>query len=442
MAGNYYFSDLVLLVGSNPLPNYVVAKYFWQHNKNLKRIWLIYSEKNQFDSGTKKYADNLEEILGNEKSKDYPYIKVNPRPISDISRADVIADDIRLIFEEEENIEEIHLNYTGGTKAMSVHIYRTLEEMWQDNFSASYLDARYYQLRFDGNSDLDTNDLRKTIGISWGNLFKLHGHELQSEQNKRPDSTYSYCPKNLVLAKILEHIGKMAEAGKLKNLKDFSTAKYKSKIWEKSPFNIWKEGDNEKFSGVEAKDIVDHAFAEFNPKGNVELFELLAVFPEQNRLVNDDGTWRYENFPVCSGKRDEEFVKFLEGKWYDAYVAWVLNKYLPDCEAIAGKKEWGFEVDVLVKNGYQICAISCGTSLKERPLKLKGLEVILRSRELGGDEARAVVATLFEPEQVNDLEKDLKAASRTGQQTFMVLGINDLAPETLSLKIKEFLGWK
>ncbi len=63
MSTNLNFSNLVLLVGTNPLPNYVVAKYFCSNNKNLRRIWLLYSEKTAFEEGTKQYAEDIEAVL-------------------------------------------------------------------------------------------------------------------------------------------------------------------------------------------------------------------------------------------------------------------------------------------------------------------------------------------------------------------------------------------
>ena len=43
----YTFKDLVLLIGTNPLPNFVVAEYFLGKNKNIKKIWLVHSEENK-----------------------------------------------------------------------------------------------------------------------------------------------------------------------------------------------------------------------------------------------------------------------------------------------------------------------------------------------------------------------------------------------------------
>ena len=56
MINKYNFEDLILLVGTNPLPNYVVAKYFLLNNPNLKTIWLVHSEKQNDNAGTKQIA--------------------------------------------------------------------------------------------------------------------------------------------------------------------------------------------------------------------------------------------------------------------------------------------------------------------------------------------------------------------------------------------------
>ena len=61
---------------------------------------------------------------------------------------------------------------------MSVHIYRALDNMFGEGFSASYLDARDYHMKFDKNPDLITGDLRKLIQLNDSDLFKLHNSEI------------------------------------------------------------------------------------------------------------------------------------------------------------------------------------------------------------------------------------------------------------------------
>lgn len=177
------FTDLVLLVGTNPLPNYVVAKYFYNNNQNLRRIWLLYSEKTFIHDGTRQYADDIERVLDKEFNEE---VSIKKRPLKDNSNADIIIKDVNdRLLEDSEIGDKIHLNYTGGTKAMAVHIYRKLEKQPSKRFSASYLDARDYRIKFDHNPNLNTGDLRKNIniGITWENLFHLHNHK--KRKNKK-----------------------------------------------------------------------------------------------------------------------------------------------------------------------------------------------------------------------------------------------------------------
>ena len=50
-----------------------------------------------------------------------------------------------------------------------------------------------------------------------------------------------------------------------------------------------------------------------------------------------------------------------------------------------------FELDVVAVLGYQIVVVSCTVSGEADKVKEKGMEAILRARQLGGDEARAIV---------------------------------------------------
>ena len=50
-----------------------------------------------------------------------------------------------------------------------------------------------------------------------------------------------------------------------------------------------------------------------------------------------------------------------------------------------------FELDVVGVLGYQIVVVSCTVDGDNDMIKTKGMEVILRARQLGGDEARAIV---------------------------------------------------
>jgi hypothetical protein len=116
------FNKLILLVGTNPLPNFVVAEYFLKNNRSLNEIILLYSEENQYQRGTGEYAENLQKLLQDRHRN----INLNFLPIhlSDISSAKEIERNLEeRLASHLENSHSIHLNYTGGTKVMATHIY-------------------------------------------------------------------------------------------------------------------------------------------------------------------------------------------------------------------------------------------------------------------------------------------------------------------------------
>ena len=123
------FTDLILLIGTNPLPNYVVASHFLNVNPNLERVWLIYSETNH--------------LIGQQGTKNVD----------------------RYILRHLPQKAKVHLNYTGGTKAMAVHVYRALESDRRDA-TFSYLDARNHRLVQDDVQYPITKDLRQEVTIS------------------------------------------------------------------------------------------------------------------------------------------------------------------------------------------------------------------------------------------------------------------------------------
>lgn len=123
------FTDLVLLIGTNPLPNYVVAEFFLKHNQELKHIWLVHSEGVARQVGTRTQAGNLENVLKerhpHNSKLSFPLPKV---ALSNVSNAKEVLHDAneKLIKKLPEN-SHVHLNYTGGTKAMGTHVYRAVE---------------------------------------------------------------------------------------------------------------------------------------------------------------------------------------------------------------------------------------------------------------------------------------------------------------------------
>ncbi|GEM_PF-404882 len=457
----YDFTDLILLIGTNPLPNYVVAKYFHITNKSLKRVWLIYSEKTNFYEGTVQYAENLKQVMKNEfRNKEVIYMLKN---LSDISQANIIEKQVvdNLLKSNLSGIEKVHLNYTGGTKAMSVHAYRAFEREFGGNFSASYLDARDYNIKFDKNPDINTGDLRKLIQLEVSDLFSLHNSEIIPEDNNREGDYLKSIEDSSRSENILRFIAKLADQNKLLDLRNWFTAANMDKSDNNDSEQAGSLFDKPKSTDVkDTKKIIDNRLSNFTHKDNPELFSLLSLFPDNDKFCDKDGKWLYDNFGITGKANNSKYLKeFLNGKWLEAYVAWVLKQQTGEEKNIITNVNLGtknkdtnsgskkFEIDVLVKNGYQICGISCGTAVKyekgkeklSNTLKSKGFEVILRSSQIGGEEARSVLVTLLNPKLAKNLENDLKAATGAGQDKFIVLGRDDLPAKNMLKKLQEHI---
>lgn len=355
---HYDFSDLVLLVGTNPLPNYVVANFFCARNHNLKRIWLIQSEKKDNQEGTVKLADWLVEVLENECSEiKKKGIEFKRTSISEIGSANEIINEIEsnvvAKYRSRTDKSGMHLNYTGGTKAMSVHVYRTLEKQLGDSCTFSYLDARGFQLVFDNGDKSD--DLRELVSISIENLFRLHGSEKYEEKK-------------------VECTEKMYE--------DF-----KQRL---------KAGFDNKY-GIE-KDNKGHCLEKYvwnivtNGIKNDKEFE--------SRSISILNNWRIWN--------TSEHIKF-------------------------------FETDILLVYGYQVYNISCTISNDEGKSKLKGMEALHRAAQIGGDEGRGILVTIFDEEKVNNLHDDLLTFDGSVKDKLLILGEKDLKEKVLWNRIKEHI---
>ena len=118
------FETLVLLIGTNPLPNLAAAEYFIKNNKNLKKIFVVHSEKNKYQEATETQAKNLGEVIEGKFNEDrilkFSLVRIK---LSNVADARQIVRDLHESLDSQlKGMISIHLNYTGGTKVMGVHI--------------------------------------------------------------------------------------------------------------------------------------------------------------------------------------------------------------------------------------------------------------------------------------------------------------------------------
>jgi len=406
------FDHLVLLIGTNPLPNFVVAEYFLKKERNLRNIWLVHSEKTIHQEGTLNYAENLSAVLmARHPDKG---ISFNFVPVTAISDARQIRHDINefLISRLPQN-SIIQLNYTGGTKVMSIHVYLALSGEVKKRLvkSFTYLDARTFRI-VDDTAGILTVDLRGEVSLTFEELIKLHGFRRKNKNSICVDfsSAVHVFRKAIESRRLLEF---------LDNKSGYNRAMFESK---KKKRELAERID----------DIDQDLLNSFKPN---EVFQcILSAMPDGYRV--------FEN---GIGKRFKKAVKFLDGEWLEEYIYSVLKEHLKGSSEIL--KNWEmkkegwigcFELDVIVMKGYQLFGISCTTSQDKSLCKSKGFEVIHRSRQIGGDEAKAVLVTLLDDERKKQLRDEVLLDTGALTENILVLGLCDIGLDPFMRKMDDF----
>lgn len=438
------FTDLILLVGTNPLPNYVVVEYFLSQKNSLRNIWLVSSEKTPKQEGTKEVGDNLMKLL---KQK-YSSIAFNIEVLSDVSNAKTIMKEVKdKIINNLDGEAKVHLNYTGGTKVMGNHVYRAIEKVngvITNCESFSYLDGRNFCIVNDEGKIIG-NNLRNEVWISFEDLIKLHGFKRINE-----DSDFNLAKAS----RAIDVFKKLINEDKLETeYFDGKSGGYKRELFtmQSNPNKLAKK-----------KCQLDETLIS-SYKPNESFKDVMNVLPDEYKLFNfniDSGKFTTNN--NINDKEDKrnknkkseftEAIDFINGGWLEYYVQKILienfkgkinKKYiLRDWEI--KKDDWKrnkFQLDVILMNGYQLIGISC-TLDEKKHVKNKGFEIIMRTRQIGGDEAKAVLITRAkntDKEKTVDMLQEELRLETGGSDNILVLGRDDLKEEILFKKIEDFI---
>ncbi|MBX2999892.1 MAG: hypothetical protein KF893_15330, partial [Caldilineaceae bacterium] len=202
---NYQVDHLLLLVGGNPLPNAVAGQLL---TAPTATIWLLHSDGADGEPSTKKTAENLEQFL-RQKNETWT-IHLEPIPSSDNIR---IENCLKKIICQIKG--RIGLHYTGGTKSMSVHVYRALEKAFANTQLRpmfSYLDPRQLALRIDGYGTessksfflIKDEKLRRKLQVTPDALAGLHDYQRVTQNTNwaKPEET----PGLLELCQEISHL--------------------------------------------------------------------------------------------------------------------------------------------------------------------------------------------------------------------------------------------
>jgi hypothetical protein len=412
------FETLVLLIGTNPLPNYVVAEFFLENSSNLKNIFLMHSEKGDFQEGTLEQALNLEMVLKKkyEGRINFPLEKI---ALSDVSNATKTRNDLIKDFIPNLNRLKnftLHLNYTGGTKVMCVHVYRFIEQEMKRyiqsriSTSFSYFDGRSFKIVDDSSDSFISNDLRKDTDISFDDILELHGFRRRNE----PVLIVKY-PSTM---KVLQN---QIDSGNEVNLKNHLKNFY------------------EKYRNIDKKLLPEN----LNNIDNPVIKSMMA----ECKFYDDDG---YLNTSTIEEKLGG-FVNFFNGIWLEDYIHYLLYTGVkPKDSSIMVEKDWRidkekekwktyFQLDVILKKGFQLTGISCTVEEKKDSCKQKGFEIIHRTRQIGGDESKAIVVTFLDDSNAEAVQEELQKDSGCREGQVLVFGIKDLKSNYFIRKVREFI---
>lgn len=425
-----------MLIGTNPLPNLVVAEFFLKQNRPPKTIYAIHSPD------TYETAKRLETVL-HARNGDFNYQLIG---ISDARDAAKVRNELNegLPFHPG---EQHHLNYTGGTKNMAVQAYNALvEKAGPDRrhlLSFSYLDAQQFKLKSDDGTFV-SKDLRTQIDIQRiKDLLDLHDCKIQEREKDDSYEFIDWSPANQMIHQLIQS-NQIVDFVKWKN-EVIRTLFYDEREKLKKPESITLEQIKYPLrNNIRTLHPTPHPFHE-------KAVALIQKFPEkQSWKFSKDGHLEINDSNREFRRKKGDFVQgilYLDGFWLEEYVKEVLLdqltekdgiRFFPNLHIVKGKAEKDFEIDMILLKGYQLCGISMTTSLKESQCKSKAFEILHRSHQIGGDEARSILITVLDEATVKKLEDDLKHDTG-GPISLKILGMIDLVPDVLVEKIRDHM---
>lgn len=324
-----FFTDLMLLVGTNPLPNYVVSKHLLKQNSGLKHLWLIHSEERGEigQAGTNKYAESIKKVLKSEFAERDLFFEMIA--LSEVSSAENIVNDLekKLVNKIGDRDFAIHLNYTGGTKSMAVHVYRYLEYNFKNNITFSYLDGRRYRLLWDNNKNIG-EDLRNEVSLSLSNLIELHNYESLKEGGPLPQDYYP----------VLERFENLINSDGLTGYLLWKNKQIRGKYYSAKGFikstnkflkhnELVKNNQNKKQLDQERINKFKQSFKSETPR---LIHDLLLALPRKSSILDNEGNLWIPDSTITKALFEKRLTftisDFLDGKWLEHYVYMVIKR--------------------------------------------------------------------------------------------------------------------
>jgi hypothetical protein len=359
---------LLLLMGGNPLPNYITADYTLKsHRIDQDDIptpgKIIFVSTDQ----TENFFQPILKLLKNRHVSLFPQLE-ETKLGNEHRSPDFIRKEIIKVLKKNPGIDSIHLNYTGGTKPMAVNAVIAVSEFARENdikLIMSDLDPDNFKLisyRVNSNGKMGEKkcfpgkgDLRDYVNLNIDEIFELH--KMAPVKNKKEDFIL-----NNDIVDIIPFSQVMA-------------LDYRKNTRRKRFVEIYKSLTGSD-PGDSKKNISAHTY-------------LKGIYDENLKLKITPG----------------QFYAFICGKWLEDYLYLSLKKIEKELRITfteirksveATYEERKCEIDVIVMKGFQMFLFSCTTSQKIKLVKQKAFEALFRAEQLGGEHARVIiVSTMF-----------------------------------------------
>ncbi len=343
---------LILLIGSNPLPNYVAARLLAKSTGAV--LHLVHTTR------TEAVAVRLAVALDTAPETDSlgGQFKINYHQVNEDLPLEVFKT-VERIAHGVGTGKQLGLNYTGGNRTMSAHAYAAVDQA-PGKPVFSYLNAgRLTMLIHDRERSARSLRADPLINMPLETLFQLHG--LKPNPAKPPTLN----PLQPDLAGALAKLHSTSEGvGAWFNWRTKGSAN-----WSKLPVN------EPHLSGFE------------------EALRAMCAGrdPDPDRVARALG---FDSLPSCA--------KWFKGGWLEHHTLAELQKAASGQEdadppqlgvsrirVVAGKPSSAdFDLDVAIMRRYQLFAFSCIASKDAQACKDHLMEAYVRARQTGGDEAR------------------------------------------------------
>ena len=383
--------NLALLVGRNPLPNYLVAKSLLSRQSNISRIVLIHSK------GTLEEANRLLDSF----CKDGSNVEVEKLEVDERSAKDIYEKCVKKFGEG----GAWHLDFTGGTKVMGAHSFRALSEIPRSaSPKSSYLEASRNVMVFaDGSEASLSSDLLGKKPLDLLKNLHLNPHVKHVKSDKKFLRT-PWIDRAIRIAK-----GVKEDDTWLRHLNLFISGE-----WE------WYQQKTLKLQ----RDILSGVAMTppLLPRGCEDLL----------------AEWKKECNDQQMAKKWSEFI--WKHAWLETFVCTVLKQVFSteqgwhvfhSVEPRTSQSIWETDVIAVRGNG-RILAVSCYSGRgKPQPIR-KAAEIVVRANEIGGSLAKPAVFHL------GSRSRSIESIFRLGQVTPRVFCVDDFR----QLAGSEMNAWK